>query len=466
MKIRVRPNLRVFLLFLFMALFIGTALTHAETIVDIKLPDDFHRVNSDNFIIYRNSASGAAKGDTEVYARMELPVFTALSLEMDMPYYEQATISWDLLKSDKQTVMLHCDQLEMINGYTQLWLFRGTLPPGTYYLRLYNFGRGCSFEFKDGMKTHITTVRKMNFTSLKEDDLTGSNNTRETAALLTDRQEGYLSIQGNDPQDWYTFTAEKAGATLDVCVNENAFEFTSVNYALYRKDGSTYTEIGNGRSDTSYDLEAGTYYLCMNCGYFEGELHAPPLRGGAYSLSLNQKEVQTEIPQTETPQSGTPQTETPTSQKTLKKGTVKKVSGQSYTITKVAESGKKGTVSFKKASNKKSVTVPSSVKIGGKTYLVTAVEAKAFTSSKIRTVTIGANVKALRKNAFYKSKATRIILKTKKLTKKNVKNCLKGSVVKTIQVKVGTKKQNSTYVKKYKAWFTKANAGRKVSVRL
>ena len=443
---------------------------------------------------------------------MVLPDFTSLLLEMEMPLSEQATISWDLLGSDRQTVLLHCADLVMTNGYTRLWLFRGTLPPGTYYLRLYDFGRGCSDEFKDGHKTHITTKYCRIRTSLKEDDLAGSNNTRETAAVLTGFQEGYLSIQGSDPQDWYTFDAGEAGAELKIyhTLFDDDFQYASTKHILYRRDGSAYTEIGNGGINTSYELEAGTYYLCMNCGYFAGDSDAPPLRGGAYGMRLTQKEVQTEAPQTEAPQTEAPQTEapqteapqteapqteapqteapqteapqtqtlqtqapqtqvpqtdTPAVHSTLKKGTVKKVSGQSYTITKAATSGTRGTVSFKKASNKKSVTVPASVKIGGKTYLVTAVEAKAFTGSRIRTVTIGANVKALRKNAFSKSRAVRVILKTRKLTRSGVRNCLKGSAVKTIQVKLGTKKLNGTYIKKYKAWFTKAHAGRKAAVK-
>ena len=477
MKRQIRLIPRIFLLFLFTALIAAAAPVFAETIVDIPLPEDIYPENSDEFTIFRNTESGAAKGDTEVYARMVLPEFSSLLLEMEMPLSEQATISWDLLGSDRQTVLLHCADLVMTNGYTRLWLFRGTLPPGTYYLRLYDFGRGCSDEFKDGHKSHIITKYYRSRDSLKEDDLAGSNNTRETAAVLTGFQEGYLSIQGSDPQDWYTFDAGEAGAELKIyhTLFDDDFQYASTKHILYRRDGSAYTEIGNGGINTSYELEAGTYYLCMNCGYFAGDSDAPPLRGGSYGMRLTQKEDQTEAPQTEAPQTQTlqtqapqtqvPQTDTPAVHSTLKKGTVKKVSGQSYTITKAASSGTRGTVSFKKASNKKSVTVPASVKIGGKTYLVTVVETKAFTGSRIRTVTIGANVKALRKNAFSKSRAVRVILKTRKLTRSNVRNCLKGSTVKTIQVKLGTKKLNGTYIKKYKAWFTKAHAGRKAAVK-
>lgn len=159
-------------------------------------------------------------------------------------------------------------------------------------------------------------------------------------------------------------------------------------------------------------------------------------------------------------------TGTTTSAASVVKGKTYKVSGQYYKVTKVATASAAGTVTFTKAKNTKSVTVPKTVKLAdGKTYKVTVVGAKAFTASKIRTVTIGANVAKLSKNSFANSKATKVILKTKKLTKAKVKGCLKSSKVKTIKVKVGTAKVNKTYVKKYKKIFTKAVAGRKATVK-
>ena len=141
-------------------------------------------------------------------------------------------------------------------------------------------------------------------------------------------------------------------------------------------------------------------------------------------------------------------------------GTAAKVSGAMYKITSDSA------VAFTKAPNKKSVTVPATVKIKGKTYKITTVSANAFKGSKIRTITIGKNVSKISKKAFNKSKATKIILKTKKLKKKTVKGSLKGSKIKTIQVKVARKKSvNKKYVKKYKKIFTKKNAGRKVAVK-
>ena len=46
----------------------------------------------------------------------------------------------------------------------------------------------------------------------------------------------------------------------------------------------------------------------------------------------------------------------------------------------------------------------------------------------------------------------------------SVRGSLKGSKVRKVKVKVGKKKVNKQYAKKYKKIFTKKNAGKKVKV--
>ena len=157
--------------------------------------------------------------------------------------------------------------------------------------------------------------------------------------------------------------------------------------------------------------------------------------------------------------SKTPSVTTDKNSESAAVGSTKKIGSNSYKVLS------KGAVAFTKAKNQKSVTVPASVKIGGTSYKVTQVTASAFKGSKIRTITISKNVKVIKANAFKGSKATKLILKTKLLKKAKVKGCLKGSKIKTVQVKVGKKSVNKTYVKKYKKIFTKSNAGRKVKVK-
>ena len=63
------------------------------------------------------------------------------------------------------------------------------------------------------------------------------------------------------------------------------------------------------------------------------------------------------------------------------------------------------------------------------------------------------------------SKLKKMVVKTKKLTKKGVKGSLKGSSINVVKVKVGKAKANKTYAKKYAKYFKKANSGRRVVVK-
>ena len=143
------------------------------------------------------------------------------------------------------------------------------------------------------------------------------------------------------------------------------------------------------------------------------------------------------------------------------------VSGAKYTVAgsvyKVL-SPKVKTMSIVKAKNVKNYTISSTVKIEGKTFKVVQVEANALKAAKIVKVTVGKNIKTLKKNAFAGSKATKVVLQTKSLKKSQIKGCMKGSKVKTVYVKVGTKAQNKKVLKSYKKIFRKSVIGRKVKI--
>lgn len=150
----------------------------------------------------------------------------------------------------------------------------------------------------------------------------------------------------------------------------------------------------------------------------------------------------------------------------VKKGSTYTVNNQKYKVTKCATSSARGTVTFTKSKNAKTVYVPKAVKLrDGKYYNVNIVAAKAFTPTKVRNAYIGANVTTLKPYALKGSRATKVFIKTKKLKKVNVKKSLTGSKIKYVVIRVGTKKANRTYTTKYKKFFTKANAGRKVTVK-
>ena len=80
-------------------------------------------------------------------------------------------------------------------------------------------------------------------------------------------------------------------------------------------------------------------------------------------------------------------------------------------------------------------------------------------SKLVKTLTLGTSVKKIATKAFAKCpKLTALTIKSTKLTKKKVKNSLKGSKVKTVRVPAAKKKA-------YTKIFTKANCGKKVTVK-
>ena len=113
------------------------------------------------------------------------------------------------------------------------------------------------------------------------------------------------------------------------------------------------------------------------------------------------------------------------------------------------------------SSKKKTAKVPSKVKIGKKTYKVTAVSAYAFPNDEnLTSVIIGKNVKRIGKNAFCGCTNLKILtIKSRKLSAKGVKNCLKDSSVETIIVPDGTEKH-------YAKLFAKENSGRGKDVKI
>ena len=474
----------------------------AETVIDVPVnqSDNYSKMNSEEFSIrmededvtpgYHHQLSGADAVPTEVYARMTFSAISEIWLSIDLPMITRGTnfssISYDLLMADQKTVI--CSHTRSLVSYraTYLTLFRGVLPAGTYYLRLHHFYNGDCYTT---LKTRLTTEYSAKYSSIQEDDLNGSNDTRDSAAPLSGNAFGYLSYFGNDLLDWYVFDVGKEGAVLTAQrLGEGwlSFEILAGNgdtvaakQPLY--DGYTADPVKN-------ELKEGRYYLCISyeeSGSGENILNR---RGGLYAINLKQNQSGQSSSGSNTSGSsassgnstGDSSADTETGSNSaaagslaedsgsgsasLKKGAVKKISGQKYTITRLASSGKKGTVSLKTAANKKAVTVPASVKINGKIYLVTAIGANAFQGAKIRSVTIGKNVSRLAKYAFRRSKAVTVTLKTKKLTKTSVRDCLKSSKVSKILVKIGSKKVNASYVKKYKKYFTKANAGKKAAV--
>ena len=130
-----------------------------------------------------------------------------------------------------------------------------------------------------------------------------------------------------------------------------------------------------------------------------------------------------------------------------KAGTKYTVAGCQYKVIKAgAEVSLVGT-----NKNAKSVTIPAVIKVKGVTYKVTLIGTKAFNGSKKLTkVTIGANIKKISNNAFFKCKSLKMVnIKSVLLTKKTAnKKAFKGTNKKMV-IKV-PKKVKKAYVKMFK----------------
>ena len=92
--------------------------------------------------------------------------------------------------------------------------------------------------------------------------------------------------------------------------------------------------------------------------------------------------------------------------------------------------------------------------VGGNTYKVTSASAKTAAFTKAKKSKKSATVPATVTVNGVKLNVTSIAPKA-----------FKGTKVKTVKVKVGKKKENKKYVKKYKKIFTKKNCGKKVKVK-
>ncbi|MBQ9983151.1 MAG: leucine-rich repeat protein [Lachnospiraceae bacterium] len=142
----------------------------------------------------------------------------------------------------------------------------------------------------------------------------------------------------------------------------------------------------------------------------------------------------------------------------LKKGEKKQVGNLWYKVTKSHETN--GTVTVLNAKNKKqkNIVIPATVNINGYTFKVTAINSKAFyNNKKLKSVTIGANVKTIGKKAFMNcKKLNKITVQSKVVTS------VKSQAFKNInkKAKITLPKMTNKKFKKYKKKFmNKGQAG-------
>lgn len=135
-----------------------------------------------------------------------------------------------------------------------------------------------------------------------------------------------------------------------------------------------------------------------------------------------------------------------------KAGTKVTVGGNQYTVTKVGSE-----VRFSKAkAGIKELSIPATIKYKGVTYKVTAISANAVKGNKkIKSATIGANVKSVAAKAFNNCpKLKTVTIKSTKLTKKTASKKSFSKVNKKMVIKV-PKKVKKTYAKIFKGYKVK-----------
>ena len=139
--------------------------------------------------------------------------------------------------------------------------------------------------------------------------------------------------------------------------------------------------------------------------------------------------------------------------KPAKKGTILTVPSKKIKVKVTSSSKKNPSVAVMKITNKKAkkLTIPSTVKVGGVTYKVTAVASQAFKGNKnLTNVTIGRGIMKIGNEAFSGCKNLKKITVTAGKLKTISKNAFKGINKKaTITVK-GTKKAKTALKKQLK----------------
>ena len=241
------------------------------------------------------------------------------------------------------------------------------------------------------------------------------------------------------------------GASGKLPVNIPVFDAETGRYtnqvAFARGFGLTYDKLGEWKEDTSENKENDN----KDSGKDKNSQKEPDTTKKTEQPTTGKLSVTTEKP-------GKTAAST-------KAGTVHALRYGTYKVIKDASGKKNGTVAFVKAANKKTFTVPATIRLNNKTFEVVQINANAFKGKNITNVIIEKNIKTISANTFKGSKVKTVTVKTKKLTKKSVKGALKGSSVKTVNVKLGDKALNKKYIKKYSSIFTKDIVGATVSVR-
>lgn len=213
--------------------------------------------------------------------------------------------------------------------------------------------------------------------------------------------------------------------------------------------GHLHKEIRNKKEATETEAGYTGDIYCKDCNTMLEKGSIIPATGQKQPSDIDSTNTPAKPSQPSKDKNNTSSTQTPKQENSLKQG-AKVTDNKSKAVYKV--NGNK-TVEYNKVDKKaKTAIIPTTVKVNGVNYQVTAIAAKAFANNKsLKKVVIPASVRKIGKQAFSGCKNLKtIIIKTPHLTKKSVgAKAFKGIYAKaTIKV---PKKQKKAYQKLLKS---------------
>ncbi|MCR5338106.1 MAG: leucine-rich repeat domain-containing protein, partial [Lachnospiraceae bacterium] len=268
--------------------------------------------------------------------------------------------------------------------------------------------------------------------------------TKVTAPTCTEK--GYTTYTATVKIGDVEYTDQKTGAQTDAVGHSWNSDFTIDKAATETEKGSKSIH-------------------CKNCSATKDVTEIPVIK--------KTSDASTQTPgETEKPSSGD-DTKPSTGESKTEPEPVKTVITDTKTNAEIQVTSKSGQTPTAKYmgpadDDAESAVIPDVVKKGNVSYKITEVTKGAFSGSSVEKVTLGKNISKLQSGAFNGSSVNTIYIKSKNLTKKSVKGALKGCKAKNVKIviKVGKKKDNQKYLKKYKKYFTKKNVGKKVTLKI
>ena len=309
----------------------------------------------------------------------------------------------------------------------------------------------CDKKLKDGKEIEATGHQNTEVRGAKEATCEKAGYTGDTYCLKCEKKISTGTEIAKKPHTW---DAGKE-TTPPKCEEKGVKTYTCTKCEATKTEeiaatGHQHTEIRNAQEA---ECETAGYtgdIYCLKCGKQIStgiEIPAKAHSWGTGKITKPASYTKTGIKTYTCKICGTKRTEAINKIPMPRVGTVYTIDGNQYRITKVGAE-----VSLIKTNAKaKSISIPATIKANGITYKVTTIATKAFKQNKkLQSVTVGANVKSISNNAFFKCPSLKTVnLKTVLLTSKTAsKKAFKGANKKLV-IKV-PKKVKKSYKKIFK----------------